>query len=176
MLEAVRILKQEVRLDVKATFAGQFEVAADDVVQISPAEAQARFDRRIEEDGLRPTVEYVGVVTGERKWALIDDSDFFILPTNHRDEGQPISIIEAMARGCVVIATNYRAIPDMVVDGETGVLVEHSSPRQIVDAVHRLASDCAAYAAASRAGAERYRQRFTVERHVEAMARVLGAP
>ena len=175
VLEAVRILKHEKSLDVKATFAGLFDTAADDVVKMSADEAQAWFNQRIKEADLQLAVEYVGSVTGERKWSLIDDSDFFVLPTNHRDEGQPISIIEAMARGCVVIATNYRAIPDMVVDGETGVLVEHSCPRQIADAVLRLAADRTAYEATSRAAAERYRQRFTVERHVNAMAEILGA-
>ena len=176
VLEAVRILKHEKSLDVRARFAGRFDALDDDCVKMSPLEAQARFARYVEDNGLELNAEHVGTVAGERKWSLIDDSDFFVLPTNYRHEGQPISIIEAMARGCVVIATNYRAIPDLVVDGETGVHVDYGRPEQIADAVARLAADHSAYAATSRAAAQRYRERFTVERHVEALAQVLTAP
>ncbi len=176
VLEAVRILKHERSVNVKATFAGRFDSADDDAVEMSPLEAEARFNRAIEEGDLQQSAEHIGAVSGDRKWSLIDDSDFFILPTSYRYEGQPVSIIEAMARGCIVIATNHRAIPDLVVDGETGVLVEYDCPRQIAAAVSRLAADPAAYAAASRAAADRYRERFTVERHVDAMVRVLADP
>ena len=173
VLDAVAILKQETSLHVEAKFAGRFDSADDDEIAMSPPEAQERFTRDIEVNGLAPNARYVGVASGKTKQDLLSESDFFILATRYRHEGQPISIIEAMAHGCVVIATNYRAIPDMVVDGITGVLVDYRQPRQIADAIRRLANDPTQYEAMSKAAARRYQTHFGNERHLDAMAAVL---
>lgn len=73
------------------------------------------------------------IATGRR--ADINDllymSDVFILPSYR--EGMPRSIIEAMAMGKPVIATNIRGCREEVVDGETGFLVDVNSPEQIKD-------------------------------------------
>ena len=173
VLDAIAILKHETSLHVEAKFAGEFSAFDDDEIAMSPAEAEAKFIRDIEANGLQTNVRYVGPVSGDEKWALFDESDFFVLPTNHQGEGQPISIIEAMAHGCVVVATNYRAIPDMVVDGITGVLVDYRQPRQIADAIRRLADDPAQYEAMSKAAARRHQTHFGIERHLDAVAAVL---
>ena len=112
-------------------------------------------------------------MTGAEKWRLFQTSDFFLLPTNYAHEGQPVSIIEAMAHGCVTIATNYRAIPDLVVDGATGRLVEWGRPEQIAAAVADIAADPARYAAMSRAAVERYETLFKLERHLETLIPLL---
>ena len=173
VLDAVAILKQETQLHVEANFAGRFDSADDDEITMSPHEAEQRFARDIEVNGLQPNACYVGIASGKMKQDLLNESDFFILATNYRHEGQPISIIEAMAHGCVVVATNYRAIPDMVVDGVTGVLVDYRKPRQIADAIRRLADDPAQYEAMSKAASLRYQTHFGTERHLDAMAAVL---
>ena len=173
VLDAVAILKQETQLHVEANFAGRFDSADDDEITMSPHEAEQRFARDIEVNGLQPNACYVGIASGKMKQDLLNESDFFILATNYRHEGQPISIIEAMAHGCVVVATNYRAIPDMVVDGVTGVLVDYRKPRQIADAIRRLVDDPAQYEAMSKAASLRYQTHFGTERHLDAMAAIL---
>ena len=175
VLDAVAILKHETPLHVEAKFAGRFDTADDDEITMSPHEAEQRFARDIEVNGLQPNACYVGIATGKKKQDLLNESDFFILATNYRHEGQPISIIEAMAHGCVVVATNYRAIPDMVVDGVTGVLVDYRKPRQIADAIRRLVDDPAQYEAMSKAASLRYQTHFGTERHLDAMAAILGS-
>ena len=173
VLEAAAILRRTTRLRLQVTFAGRFMSIPEDEIPMSPEEAEAAFLERIETSGLSGIAHYAGPVTGEAKRRLLDTSDFFLLPTNYAHEGQPVSIIEAMSQGCVVIATNFRAIPDLVVDGETGVLVDYGRPEQIAGAVRRIAGDAERYTAMSRAAVERYRKNFTVRRHVDAMVSVL---
>jgi len=57
----------------------------------------------------------------------------FCLPTLYSAEAQPRSVLEAMANGCAVLATNYRGIPEQVVDGQTGFLVASQDPDVLAD-------------------------------------------
>lgn len=180
VLEAAAMLRQTPALRFQLVFAGRFLPSIDDVADvpsadISPAEAEREFLARIEAAGLDEAVRYVGPVNGAAKWRLFEASDFLLLPTNYLHEGQPISIIEAMAHGCVVIATDFRAIPDMVVDGVTGALVEYGQPEQIARAVRRIAADGDRYTAMSNAAVRRYKERFTQERHLDGMAAIFGS-
>ena len=65
VLDAVAILKQETRLHVEANFAGRFDSADDDEVTMSPHEAEQRFARDIELNGLQPNARYVGIASGK---------------------------------------------------------------------------------------------------------------
>ena len=56
-------------------------------------------------------------------------------------EGLGVVLIEAMELGLPVVASNVGGIPDVVVDGETGILVPEKDPKALADAYKRLASD-----------------------------------
>lgn len=174
VLQAAALLHRQAALRFELVFAGRFLRSVDDEVALSSAAAERRFLARIEAEGLGGVVRYVGPVRGRAKWRLLEDSDFLLLPTQYLHEGQPVAIIEAMAHGCVVVATDFRAIPDLVVDGVTGALVEYSRPCQIASAVRHIAADAERYTAMSRAAVQRYRERFTQERHLDAMVAVLS--
>ncbi|WAC20452.1 glycosyltransferase family 4 protein [Luteolibacter sp. SL250] len=70
---------------------------------------------------------------GPAKWHATSSHDVFAFPSYYRSENFPLVIIEAMAAGLPVIASDWRGIPSLVKDRETGLLVP---PRDI----HRLAS------------------------------------
>ncbi|MFN9913044.1 MAG: glycosyltransferase family 4 protein, partial [Pirellulaceae bacterium] len=76
----------------------------------------------IRQHQLQSLVTYRGVVQGSEKLELLKASQVFILPTNYRKEGQPISIIEAMGSGMAIFTTHHAGIPDLVHDGENGVI------------------------------------------------------
>lgn len=57
-------------------------------------------------------IEYFGPVSGERKNEILKNADCFVLPSYN--EGQPISILEAMSRGVIVIATDVGCIKEML--------------------------------------------------------------
>jgi glycosyltransferase involved in cell wall biosynthesis len=92
--------------------------------------------------------------TGEVARAL-DDATVLVLPS--RSEGLGRVIVEAFCRGRGVVASRVGGIPDIVVHGETGLLVEREDPMALADALVRVLSDRALaerLAAASRVAVE----------------------
>ena len=65
--------------------------------------------------------------------------DLFVLPSLY--EGMPLSILEAMGAGLPVIATAVDGTPEVVEDGETGLLVPPADPAALARAVVRLLDD-----------------------------------
>lgn len=80
------------------------------------------FSSYVKTNALEQYVSYHGVVMGDEKRKFLATADFFALPTRYPNEGQPISIIEAMANGLVVITTDHAGIPDLVKDAENGIV------------------------------------------------------
>lgn len=74
------------------------------------------FDTYVRQNGLENIVKYHGVVSGQKKNELLKLSHIFILLTHYVNEGQPISILEAMGNGMAIITTNHAGIPDIVSD------------------------------------------------------------
>ena len=83
-------------------------------------------------------VTFLGPVHGLAKLDALREADAFILPTYHPDEGQPISIIEAMQFGLPIITTRQGGIVDLVVDDESGIFVPPRDPEAILAAIERL--------------------------------------
>ncbi|RXP45920.1 glycosyltransferase [Lutibacter sp. HS1-25] len=75
-------------------------------------------------------VNYVGVVQGQEKIEALIGSNIFILPTFYKMEGQPISILEALATGNIIVTTNHAGIPD-IITSKNGYLLDPQSPEMI---------------------------------------------
>ena len=170
VLEAVRLLRDRFGPRVRCDFHGLFLTNPADDARITSAE-QARdlFYAFVAEHDLQDVARYRGVAAGEDKRRALQEAHFFVLPTRYNNEGQPVSIIEAMAHGNVVVSTDYRAIPDMVADGETGALVPYGDPAALAGAIGGLMEDPERYARMSRAAVERFRSRFTRRGHLDTL-------
>ena len=88
---------------------------------------------------LEGKVIFTGFVSEDEKWDLLKRCDVFVLPSVV--EGLPIAVIEAMACGKPVIATNVGPFPEIIKDGETGILVPLHSLNHLADAIINLARD-----------------------------------
>ena len=85
--------------------------------------------------------EYIGVVNGDDKKNLLKWGNVFVLPTFYKMEGQPISILEAMATENLVVTTNHAGIPDIFKDKVNGYLVKKNSIKSIQDILTYIASN-----------------------------------
>lgn len=84
---------------------------------------------------LGDSVTYHGVVQGEKKAALLKENHVFCLPTYYPNEGQPISILEAMGNGLAIITTTQGGIIDIFMDGENGAVCNKKDPDSIYSAI-----------------------------------------
>jgi glycosyltransferase involved in cell wall biosynthesis len=139
VLKAVNILVHHFNYkNIVCNFCGSFMVNSDDCNVRTIDDAIANFNNYINKNSLEKNAIFCGVVTGEKKETLLNTSHIFLLPTAYNTEGQPLSILECMSHGQVVIATKYRAIPDMVIDELTGLLVNYGEAHAIAGKIHRL--------------------------------------
>ncbi|WP_417940019.1 glycosyltransferase family 4 protein [Flavobacterium sp. RS13.1] len=82
------------------------------------------FTSYVKEHNLNGYVKYHGVVSGKAKINLLESCHAFTLLTRYPNEGQPISILEAMGNGMTVITTNHAGIPDIVQNDTNGLVVD----------------------------------------------------
>ncbi|RTZ02056.1 glycosyltransferase [Flavobacterium bomense] len=82
-------------------------------------------------------IKYHGVVSGQCKIDLLEKSNVFILPTYYRMEGQPISLIEAMATGNIIVTTNFSGIPD-IINKDNGYYVQAKNPESILEVLMKI--------------------------------------
>ena len=87
------------------------------------------IQRRCEEINASAAVriEWVQGAFGREKDELFRHAHIFVLPS--KTEGQPLVLLEALASGCAVIATNVGGIPETV-DADTAILLEHGGPER----------------------------------------------
>jgi glycosyltransferase involved in cell wall biosynthesis len=109
-------------------------------------------------------IQFLGLVSGKEKEELFLSSDIFVLPTYYPFEGQPTVIIEAMAAGCPVISTNHAAIPETVIDGDTGILIPPRNSEALSAAILTLVHDGATFRQMSHAAFQRYQEHYTAEK------------
>jgi glycosyltransferase involved in cell wall biosynthesis len=87
-------------------------------------------------------VEFAGWVSHEGVDTYMTRATMLILPSL-RNEGCPNVIMEAMARGIPVIATRVAGVPDLVRDGETGILTDPGDANALAAHINALAGDVA---------------------------------
>ena len=86
-------------------------------------------------------------------------------------EGLPLVVLEAMARGRPVVATAVGGTPELVVDGETGLLVPPRDPERSPAALRRLLDDAELRRRLGEAGRRRVAERFSSTRCARACSR-----
>jgi glycosyltransferase involved in cell wall biosynthesis len=100
---------------------------------------RAALQSRIDELRLSESVELTGAVGQDRIRELYAQADVFALPSFR--EGLPFVLIEALAMELGVVATRIMGIPELVTDGESGLLVTPGRVDQLTDALAQLAAD-----------------------------------
>lgn len=103
--------------------------------------------------------------------SLLDRAHLFVLasaeaPDGDR-EGTPLVLMEAQACGLPVVSTVHAGIPEVVLDGRTGVLVPEHQPRALAEAILQLTREPDSWPALGRRGRAHVEQTFDAEPCVE---------
>lgn len=105
--------------------------------------------------GLGETVLFPGYCPQIEDWLTV--ADLFVLPSLY--EGLPLSVMEAAAAGCTIVATAVDGTPELLADGRDGLLVPPGDPEALAQALLRLIAD----AGLRKALGEHARQRARAE-------------
>lgn len=89
--------------------------------------------------GLSNTVQLQGWVDPVQRDQLLEDADIFILPSYN--EGLPLAILEAMAWELPIISTPVGGIPEVVIHGQNGLLVEPGNVEELSQSIQSLIQD-----------------------------------
>jgi glycosyltransferase involved in cell wall biosynthesis len=140
---------------------------------------RAAIEREISRLGLEDRVR----LAGERSDVpeLLAAADVFVLSS--ASEGLPLSVMEAMAAGLPVVASAVGGIPELVIDGETGLLVPAGDATELTAALERVLLDRQLRRRLGAAGRARAENAFDIasfrSAHLEVYRRELaraGAP
>ncbi|HYR23433.1 MAG TPA: glycosyltransferase family 4 protein [Chthoniobacterales bacterium] len=123
---------------IRLIVAGEF-VSAGDQTQFAKRIAQPDLNRRMGTDTSKSEslIHYAGFVEGAAKNALFREADCLCFPTLYAAEGQPVTVIEALAFGLPVVATRWRGIPDLVT-GTEARLIDDQNANAIANALEEL--------------------------------------
>jgi colanic acid/amylovoran biosynthesis glycosyltransferase len=127
-------------------------------------------ERLVKAWGIQDRVELVGSAPPEVVRARMKEGFAFVQHSlrarNGDAEGMPVAILEAGAAGLPVVSTLHAGIPDAVVDGETGFLVEEGDVAAMAARIIDLAQDRQKAKAMGAQGRRRIRELFSMERHI----------
>ena len=104
-----------------------------------------RYQSMVRERGLADMFVFHGAQTHGKVLSMMKDLDFLVAPSitaaSGDQEGIPVVLMEAMASGIPVIATRHSGIPELVTDGESGLLVEERDDAALAASIEALAHD-----------------------------------
>jgi glycosyltransferase involved in cell wall biosynthesis len=126
-------------------------------------ELRPTLERQIKERGLEKHVFLLGF----RPDILSIHKGFDIFVMSSVTEGLGTSLLDAMACGKPIVATRAGGMPEVVADGETGLLVPPRDDAALAAAMVTLLTDRAARERMGTAGQRRARERFSAERMVQ---------
>jgi len=129
------------------------------------------LEMRARRYGLSGRIQFAGEQSQNQVLSALRACDIFVLASTVDARGAsdvfPTVIAEAMASGRPVVSTTVAGIPELVANGETGLLVPPDDSRRLADALERLARDGSLRANFGRAGRQRIEDVFTIERTIE---------
>lgn len=164
LLDALALLPEGLAWQARIVGGGDLQQALHDQAQRLGLGAKIRFD------GAQPA-EKVAEAHG---WAHV-----LVVPSvagkNGRVEGIPVVLMEAMAHGRVVIASELSGIPELVEAGRTGWLTKAGDAGSIADALQAVAQDWPAAAAIAHKGRVRIAQDYLIEENAAELLRRMEA-
>jgi glycosyltransferase involved in cell wall biosynthesis len=147
------------------------EVPEAHLVIFGEGELRAPLEKQIKQLNLSKRVLLPGF--REDVLSLMKTADLFVMSSV--TEGLGSAVLDAMAMGHAVVGTRAGGIPEAVVPGETGLLVEPSDSKALATAIVKLLKDDALRKQYGEAGRARVAEQFGVDRLVEGTLEVYEA-
>ncbi|MFM2093044.1 MAG: Alpha-D-kanosaminyltransferase [Planctomycetota bacterium] len=158
LLDAIALLRTE-SVPVRVRIVGPFE----------SAEYEGALRQRAADLNIEDAVEWFGFTKHAQQ--EMQKFDLFVLPSLF-GEGMPMVVLESMTAGTPVIASDVEGIPEVIRDGQDGLIVPPNSPRHLADAVKRFVNGEVDYAAVRCSALRRQREQFSADAMAKGVADV----
>ncbi|NNE93291.1 MAG: glycosyltransferase, partial [Verrucomicrobiales bacterium] len=154
-------------VEFKETFpAARFQIVGEGPLQ-------GELASLAKELGVRDAVEFCGFLDQAGLRSVFENAHIFLHPSrtaaDGNREGVPNAMLEAMATGLPVVATNHGGIPEAVDDGESGFLVPENEPGQLAESLLRVTADAGLWKKFSENAIAGVRGKFRREEQIAAL-------
>ena len=105
---------------------------------------------------------------------MLQKADIFVFPTYYHNECFPLVLLEAMEHGKACISTNEGGIPDIIKDGENGLIAERQDAESLADCIQRLLDNPELCRQMGENGRKKFHEHFTNEVFEKTMVEVLS--
>lgn len=133
-----------------------------------------KLDGTIKDCGLTGKVTLIGAMTQEDIAKRLPEADCYVQPSiitpNGKMEGIPLALMEAMASGVPVVASNLSGIPELVSQGKTGFLVPPEDDAALADQLERIYTGVEAVQQITRDGRETVQNQYNLTIQVHLLA------
>jgi len=117
IIEVAKLIKKEGINDVKFLISG--------------GESLEAVKELCKENELNSLIDFIGWIPEKEKIKILHSSNVFVLPSYN--EGLPYAVVEAMAAGLPIVASNVGGIPEVVIQGENGYIIEPGDVRSLTN-------------------------------------------
>ncbi len=132
------------------------------LVVVGEGPERHRLETLVRAHGVEGSVTFLGAMADP--WSVLSRVDVFVLSS--AKEGFPFALIEAMAAVRAIVASRVSAIPEIVEDGTSGILLPPGDARALADALLALRAGPARRGRLGAAAEARVRREFTLEQMI----------
>lgn len=119
--------------------------------------------------GLHDRIRFTGWIAPEAVRRMLTAADVYVLPSHY--EGVPLGLLEALSAGLAVITTRVGALPEILRDGESALLVPRADAPALEEALFRVVTDTDLRSRLSSAAHALYEAQFTIAQFTAAIER-----
>jgi glycosyltransferase involved in cell wall biosynthesis len=123
---------------------------------------------------LDQNVTYVGFIDNAKIYDFVQEHHMMVMPSVMESESFGVAVLEASACGRAVIASRVGGVPEVLIDGQTGILVPPARPDELAEAIIKLATDPELCAQMGQKGHSFVGESYDWEDSVDAMAELYG--
>ncbi len=147
---------------------------------IGGGELLPALQQQAEALGIAARIDWLGALPQEEVLSLYRQADLFVLASritgNGDRDGLPNVLMEAQSQRLCCLSTRISGIPELIVDGRTGLLVEQCDVPSLAQALEQLITDPLRRSALAEAGYQRVRSEFSLERGIDQLAEAFQLP
>lgn len=163
LLQAAKILKDK-GIDIQLEIAGEDDDGGDGYRKV--------LEARLDELGLRDNARLLGAIDGDAVKQRLLEAHVFVLASWHEPLG--VAYMEAMSCGVPTIGTDAGGVRELIIDGESGLLVAPQNPDALANAISRIAADPDYAMGLSRGGRDRVVGHFRSSLGAETLLREIS--